>query len=106
MSTKKCPYCAEEIQEAAIKCRYCGSMIGSRPVAGEWHRDTERKMIGGVSAGLARQFGISATAVRIAFVIATFAGGWGIVIYIALWIIMPASRTSTVAPPPPPPPED
>jgi len=89
-ATKRCPYCAEEIRLAAVKCRYCGSMLSRGSIGREWYRLREGKMLAGVCAGLADVLGVSVTALRLAAVVLTLVGfGWGVLIYLVLWVIMP-----------------
>jgi phage shock protein PspC (stress-responsive transcriptional regulator) len=47
-------------------------------------------MIGGVSGGLADYSGIDPVLWRVGFVGLTLAGGAGILVYLLLWVLMPA----------------
>lgn len=58
-------------------------------------RDPERKVIGGVSAGVAAYLGIDILAIRVLFIIFTVLGGLGLFTYIVLWVVLPEARTLT-----------
>ena len=58
-------------------------------------RDRDAGWIGGVAAGIARRFGIDVSLVRLAFVVATAAGGFGLGAYLLGWILIPAGESGS-----------
>ena len=49
----------------------------------------EGRMFSGLSAGLGRRFGASPWLFRIGFIVLTFFGGLGILLYLAGWLLVP-----------------
>jgi phage shock protein PspC (stress-responsive transcriptional regulator) len=48
------------------------------------------RMIAGVCSGLARRFGMSATTMRLLFVVSCILPGPQFLVYLVLWILMPS----------------
>jgi phage shock protein C len=59
-------------------------MAGTRLV-----RSTTDRKIAGVAAGLAEYFGLDPTLVRVAWALAVLFGGFGVLAYVVLWIVLP-----------------
>ncbi|MBA4304808.1 MAG: hypothetical protein C0424_11335 [Sphingobacteriaceae bacterium] len=55
-------------------------------------RNKRQRMLGGVSSGLAHHLGVDVVAIRLLFILSVFLfAGYGIVIYLILWVSIPAT---------------
>jgi phage shock protein PspC (stress-responsive transcriptional regulator) len=52
-------------------------------------RPRNDRMIAGVCAGIAQRYGLSATTVRLLFVLSLLLPGPQVLVYLALWLLMP-----------------
>ena len=59
---------------------------------GTLRRDRSQGWLGGVCAGFARRYGVDPALVRVAFVVATAAGGFGVAFYLLAWLVIPAGE--------------
>ena len=58
-------------------------------------RDTSNQIIAGVASGVANYFNLDPTIVRVLWVATILFGGFGVIVYIIMWIVVPeAGNTS------------
>lgn len=54
------------------------------------HRPRSGRLIAGVCSALAQRFGVSPTVVRVLFVLSIVLPGPQLVLYVALWVLIPS----------------
>ncbi len=66
----------------------------STPGYHRMYRDPDKRMLGGVCAGMGAYWDIDPWIVRAVFFVLAMAGGLGVLTYIILWIVLPEARTT------------
>jgi phage shock protein PspC (stress-responsive transcriptional regulator) len=115
-ATKTCPYCAEEIKQAAIKCKHCSTWLVPAPEQARYNdnscqgefdrsvrkgsplprltRSTKDATLAGVLSGLGHFLGLDPTWLRIAYALGTVFTAIvpGIAAYAILALVIPADN--------------
>lgn len=77
-------------EPASEQATYRGATSREAP---RFVRRSDGRLLGGVSTGLAQHLGVQPLSVRIAFALLTAIGGFGVVLYLALWVFTPLDQT-------------
>ena len=85
---RPCPFCAEDIAAAAIRCPHCRSRL-SLFEPNEWRRDHPGRRVAGVAAAIAHATALPVNAVRVGFVALTFVHLLGPLLYGLGWAFIP-----------------
>jgi phage shock protein PspC (stress-responsive transcriptional regulator) len=90
----------EVISQLGDPSQFSGEETTAEPAAAfertqkRLYRDPDNKYLGGVAGGLGAFFNLDPTWLRVAFVVFTFVYGFGPLVYIILWIVVPKARTT------------
>jgi len=71
------------------ECRYASRKAAPMDPTRKLYRSRTNRKLAGVCGGLAQYFNIDATMIRVLFVLLAVLGGSGLVLYLAMWIIVP-----------------
>jgi len=85
---RPCPYCAEDIAAAAIRCPHCRSRLATFDPSA-WRRDHAERRVAGVAAAVAHATAVPVGAVRVGFAALTFVHLLGPALYGLGWLLIP-----------------
>jgi phage shock protein C len=98
-----CPQCGKQVDANSRFCPSCGATIssdappppppfnarGPYPRTAQITRSRENRMIAGICAGFAIHYGWDVNITRIITFLIIFFTGIGLLVYLALWVIIP-----------------
>ena len=67
----------------------------SEKTHGKLYRDPDNRQIGGVCAGIAAWLGVAPLWVRVVLIVFTLFYGFGVILYLILWLILPEAKTTS-----------